>query len=68
MNDLLTEYSEEFGKSVLDVFNHKHTEKNLKKVEEVTDALLVLSGNQDLLTDFAKYYVANIIQQNSILN
>lgn len=70
MDNLFTEYTEEFGKAVLDVFSHEHSKANLMIVRDVTIikfALLILIGDQELLFDFAKYYVANIIQQRGLL-
>jgi len=67
MDNLFTEYTEEFGKAVLDVFNNEYSKANLMIVRDVTNALLILIGDQELLFDFAKYYVANIIQQRGLL-
>jgi len=67
MEKLLEEYSEEFGKSVLDVYGHDYTKENLGVVEQTTNAILSLKGSQDLLEGFAKYFVAQFIQQGSLL-
>jgi len=70
MKDLLTKekVTVEFCESALDVLLHEHTTKNIEIVGKTTEALLVLKGKQDLLVDFAKYYVANVLQQNGALN
>lgn len=59
MEKLLEEYSEEFG--------HEHTTENLQIVEQTTNAIILLKGNQDLLEEFGKYYIAQFIKTGNLI-